>query len=93
MVSSCFCYLLWSLPCTSWVASYICTEQIMSVGTRSHRVPITGHPSATVPFCRYALEGGGGAPLCDIPSSCGFFAGPWTVTRSSLRVLRSVAAF
>ena len=30
---------------------------------------------------------------CDIPSGCCFFTGPWTVTRSSLRVLRRVAAF
>ena len=32
-------------------------------------------------------------PLCDIPSGCYFFTGPWTVTRSSLRMLRRVAAF
>ena len=32
-------------------------------------------------------------PLCDIPSGCCFFTGPWTVTRSSLRMLRQVAAF
>ena len=32
-------------------------------------------------------------PLCDIPSGCGSFMGPWTVTRSSLRMLRRVAAF
>ena len=32
-------------------------------------------------------------PLCDIPSGCGLFTGPWTVTRSSLRMLRRVAAF
>ena len=32
-------------------------------------------------------------PLCDIPSGCCFFTGPWTVTRSSLRTLRWVAAF
>ena len=31
--------------------------------------------------------------LCDIPSGCCFFTGPWTVTRSSLRILRRVAAF
>ena len=33
------------------------------------------------------------APLCDIPSGCCFFTGPWTFTRSSLRMLRRVAAF
>ena len=33
------------------------------------------------------------APLCDVPSCCCFFTGPWTVTRSSLRMLRQVAAF
>ena len=32
-------------------------------------------------------------PLCDIPSGCCFFTGPWTVTRSSLRMLRRVATF
>ena len=32
-------------------------------------------------------------PLCDIPSGCCFFTGPWTVTRSSLRMLRRVVAF
>ena len=32
-------------------------------------------------------------PLCDIPSGCFFFTGPWTVTRSSLRMLCRVAAF
>ena len=37
--------------------------------------------------------GGGVSPLCDIPSGCCFFTGPWTVTRSSLRMLRRVAAF
>ena len=30
-------------------------------------------------------------PLCDIPSGCCFFTGPWTL--SSLRMLRRVAAF
>ena len=32
-------------------------------------------------------------PLCDIPSGRCFLTGPWTVTRSSLRMLRRVAAF
>ena len=32
-------------------------------------------------------------PLCDIPSGCCSFTGPWTVTRSSLRMLRRVGAF
>ena len=32
-------------------------------------------------------------PLCDIPSGRCSFTGPWTVTRSSLRMLRRVAAF
>ena len=33
------------------------------------------------------------APLCDIPSGCCFFTGPWTFTHSSLRMLRWVTAF
>ena len=32
-------------------------------------------------------------PPCDIPSGCCSVTGPWTVTRSSLRMLRRVAAF
>ena len=32
-------------------------------------------------------------PPSDIPSGCCSFTGPWTVTRSSLRMLRRVAAF
>ena len=32
-------------------------------------------------------------PLCDIPLGYCFLKGPWTVTRSSLRMLRWVAAF
>ena len=32
-------------------------------------------------------------PLCDILSGGCFFTGPWTLTRSSLRMLRRVAAF
>ena len=32
-------------------------------------------------------------PLCDIPSGCCFFTGPWTATCSSLRMLPRVAVF
>ena len=42
------------------------------------------------PVC---VEGDAPPPLCDIPSGCCSFTGPWTVTRSSLRMLRRVAAF
>ena len=38
-------------------------------------------------------EGYDMCPLCDIPSGCCSFTGPWTVTRSSLRMLRRVATF
>ena len=51
----------------------------------------------------YSVQGGWGCclgpwpapadPLCDSPSGCCSFTGPWTVTRSSLRMLRRVAAF
>ena len=49
-------------------------------------------PWWTDPFL-FLLSGGQLAPPCDIPSGCCFFTGPWTVTRSSLRMLRRVAAF
>ena len=42
---------------------------------------------------RGRVRTGNPPPLCDIPSGCCFFTGPWTVTRSSLRMLRRVAAF
>ena len=32
-------------------------------------------------------------PPCDMTSGCCFLTGPWTVTRSPLRMLRRVAAF
>ena len=32
-------------------------------------------------------------PPCDIPSGCCSFKGTWTFTRSSLRMLRQIAAF
>ena len=47
------------------------------------RPPMSAHSSAAIPP----------PPLCAIPSGCCSFTGPWTVTRSSLRMLRRVAAF
>ena len=43
--------------------------------------------------CRAGLVCAPFDSLCDIPSGCCSFTGPWTVTRSSLRMLRRVAAF
>ena len=47
-------------------------------------------------FCRPKIAGlhvtNNPPPRCGIPSGCCFFTAPWTVTRSSLRVLRWVAA-
>ena len=48
-----------------------------------------------------SIKGGGASnrcpppppPLCDIPSGGCFFTGPWTLTRSPLRMLRWVTAF
>ena len=51
------------------------------------------HRLWTVPAGPCLSGGGGGPPPCDIPSGCCSFTGPWTVTRSSLRMLRRVAAF
>ena len=50
------------------------------------RKPIFPHPSGTT--LRFCPD-----PPCDIPLGDGFFTGPWTVTRSPLRVLRRVNAF
>ena len=52
----------------------------------------TGLPLPRPPqWCRVVKRSP--APLCDIPSGCCSFTGPWTLTRSSLRMLRRVAAF
>ena len=61
------------------------------------------HTAETATFKTRGGRGGAGevriqgpgpaAPLCDIPSGCSFFTGPWTVTRSSLRLLHRVNAF
>ena len=45
------------------------------------------------PQCASTSKSKSRPPLCDIPSGCCSFTGPWTVTRSSLRMLRQVAAF
>ena len=45
------------------------------------------------PMGTTAIAVGKPPALCDISSGCCFFPGPWTVPRSSLRMLRRVAAF
>ena len=72
------------LRCGSWGRE--CSEHFLSGPLcRSTR----GRP------CRSLRRGlnAEACPLCDIPSGCCSFMGPWTVTRSSLRMLRRVAAF
>ena len=57
-------------------------------------------PGLSLFHCSMSGPHGGGVgvlapppPPCDIPSRCCSFTGPWAVTRSSLRMLRRVAAF
>ena len=50
------------------------------------------HDNASPPW-DHGVADGHPPPLYDIPSGCCSFTGPWTVTRSSLRMLRRVAAF
>ena len=54
-------------------------------------------PAFTRPSSPHRAGGGKEPPFpnppCDSPSGCCSFTGPWTVTRSSLRMLRRVAAF
>ena len=58
---------------------------------RGHPFPPQTHRQCrTLPPARLR---GHPPPLCDIPSGCCSFTGPWTVTPSSLRMLRRVAAF
>ena len=59
-----------------------------------HRAASTdcSHTSCNLPPTFWFLSPSA-LPLCDIPSGCCSFTGPWTVTCSSLRMLRWVAAF
>ena len=71
---------------------------------RSHRAPprecavsLKIGPQIQIRIAGWGVPGGAPAPhvspVCDIPSGYCSFTGPWTVTRSSLRMLRRVAAF
>ena len=53
----------------------------------------TGAPTQKSKSKLVLVDGLNPSPPCDIPSGCCSFTGPWTVTRSSLRMLRRVAAF
>ena len=55
---------------------------------RGNITPFCLHPVLLVP----PVASASCTPLCDIPSGCCSFTGPWTA-RSSLRMLRRVAAF
>ena len=67
----------------------------------THPKDLTPPPRGGGGTCTFPKSGGNQtnspsaplAPLFDIPSGYCFFTGPWTVTRSSLRMLRRVAAF
>ena len=67
-----------------------------------HQSLCTKNSQINVSFCKNLVfptmksvskRRGGVSPLSDIPSGGCSFTGPWTVTRSSLRMLRRVAAF
>ena len=64
-----------------------CPDQTVTEGARRYHK--ADPPTACQTHClRFILH----IP-CDILSGGCFFTGPWTVTRSSLRMLRRVAAF
>ena len=92
-----------TLPCTSAPLHRVL------FGHRTLESPAIGPRRQTYALTQSCIvccldKGGGGAfpshtqtqgcpPPCDSPSGCCSFTGPWTVTRSSLRMLRRVAAF
>ena len=86
----------WPRPLNRGHRRYRRTRRPDACGTVKGRVPsrhvrdLQGGPCVPVQGC---IGGGRGDPPCDIPSGCCSFTGPWTVTRSSLRMLRRVAAF
>ena len=88
---------LGALPPTSALWKWAVTRQQMAKG--QHQNPFFspaallshGTPFSTPP--PPLSLGGSRDPPCATLSGCCFFTGPWTVTRSSLRMLRRVAAF
>ena len=90
-------------PSTTCLAAFSC-----ALFLRRRLLPLTGPPFLSTGRLMGPSGGPPGAgspgrrrttalcplpPLCDIPSGCCSFTGPWTVTRSSLRMLRRVATF
>ena len=73
---------------TSW---FPCVLLCVLLGLVS--LPCVGRLCAQLLCCLRFSQFRPPPPLCDIPSGCCFFTGPWTVTRSSLRMLCRVAAF
>ena len=64
------------------------------VGGGISAIPPENFPAEIYPPPQGCIgKGGGGYPLCDIPSGYCVFTGPWTVTRSSLCMLCRVVAF
>ena len=77
----------------------VCSFAVVSILRRHSSLQVRGALRSRRTFLLAIHSTGGWAfkwlnpPLCDIPSGCCSFTGPWTVTRSSLRMLRRVAAF
>ena len=81
----CFCEKIPPLRGAGDESSLECLDQPLWAGLS--REPLSQPPLPPL------LQGARTPPLCDSPSGCCPFTGPWTVTRSSLRMLRRVAAF
>ena len=71
-------------PCVARVTVRLCPME------QQDNAPTQGPPGVAGTAPRVSAPP---PPPCDIPSGCCFFTGPWTVTRSSLRMLRRGAAF
>ena len=91
-----------------WVCARVCgggwvrLQYIPQPNSRARPKPqirgsaVARHQAKSCPrVLREGLPGGQPPPPppCDTPSGCCSFTGPWTVTRSSLRMLHRVAAF
>ena len=87
----------WNLGVSAAVGVYtppdpsIAPTEAGTVPTEAGRTAFVGGSAAHGERLQHYLPSP--TPLCDIPSGCCSFTGPWTVTRSSLRMLCRVAAF
>ena len=82
-----------NLPCWTLVVCLIHNKHSLNTGGGGGSRVLLTEGGGWVGGGSKGGGGGGGPPCVTFRRGCCSFTGPWTVTRSSLRMLRRVAAF